>query len=143
MREALMVKTLVLGCILVLRLSGSSLLSRLIRTKIKTKNQKRKELNELASRLSIENDRLKVGQVKRVTSNNGNKIDSISLLLNESVEVLFAPNGNTLEFTVSNPNIDMSNLDCTIDKETLRDLVISFKDAYNQIIANESEDTNS
>ena len=55
----------------------------------------------MASRLSIENDRLKVGQVKRVTSNNGNKIDSITLLLNESVEVLFAPNGNTLEFTVS------------------------------------------
>lgn len=47
----------------------------------------------MASRLSIENDRLKVGQVKRVTSNNGNKIDSITLLLNESVEVLFAPNG--------------------------------------------------
>ena len=117
-------------------------LSRLQRIKRKTKF-KRKELVLLASRLSIENDRLKVGQVKRVTSNNGNKIDSISLLLNESVEVLFAPNGNTLEFTVSNPNIDMSNLDCTIDKETLRDLVISFKDAYNQIIANESEDTNS
>lgn len=131
------------GCILYLGVSGSSLLSRPIRIKRKTNNQKRKELNELASRLSIENDRLKVGQVKRVTSNNGNKIDSISLLLNESVEVLFAPNGNTLEFTVSNPNIDMSNLDCTIDKETLRDLVISFKDAYNQIIANESEDTNS
>lgn len=97
----------------------------------------------MASRLSIENDRLKVGQVKRVTSNNGNKIDSITLLLNESVEVLFAPNGNTLEFTVSNSNIDMSNLDCTIDKDTLRDLVISFKDAYNQIITNESEGTNS
>ena len=46
----------------------------------------------MASRLSIENDRLKVGQVKRVT---------------------------------------------------LRDLVIAFKDAYNQIIANESEGTNS
>lgn len=110
-------------------------------------NKRKRKLKErgvyMASRLSIENDRLKVGQVKRVTSNNGNKIDSITLLLNESVEVLFAPNGNTLEFTVSNPNIDMSNLDCTIDKETLRDLVISFKDAYNQIIANESEGTNS
>lgn len=97
----------------------------------------------MASRLSIENDRLKVGQVKRVTSNNGNKIDSITLLLNESVEVLFAPNDSELEFTVSNPNIDMSNLDCTIDKTTLRDLVIAFKDAYNQIITNESEGTNS
>ena len=93
----------------------------------------------MASRLSIENDRLKVGQVKRVTSNNGNKIDSISLLLNESVEVLFAPNGNTLEFTVSNPNIDMSNLDCTIDKETLRNFLIAIKDAYNQIVESEAD----
>lgn len=93
----------------------------------------------MASRLSIENDRLKVGQVKRVTSNNGNKIDSITLLLNESVEVLFAPNGNTLEFTVSNPNIDMSNLDCTIDKETLRNFLIAIKDAYNQIVESEAD----
>lgn len=93
----------------------------------------------MASRLSIENDRLKVGQVKRVTSNNGNKIDSITLLLNESVEVLFAPNGNTLEFTVSNPNIDMSNLDCTIDKDTLRNFLIAIKDAYNQIVESEAD----
>ena len=57
----------------------------------------------MASRLSIENDRLKVGQVKRVTSNNGNKIDSITLLLNESVEVLFAPNGSELEFLDCQP----------------------------------------
>ena len=97
----------------------------------------------MASKLSIEQERLKVGQVKRVTSNNGNTIDSITLLLNDNVEALFVPNGDKLDFTISNPNIDMSNLDCTIDKETLRDLVISFKDAYNQIIANESEDTNS
>ena len=97
----------------------------------------------MASKLSIEQERLKAGQVKRVTSNNGNTIDSITLLLNDNVEVLFAPNGDKLDFTISNPNIDMSNLDCTIDKETLRDLVISFKDAYNQIIANESEGTNS
>ena len=142
MREALIGQNSCTGMHTGLETEWFITLSRIQRIKRKTKF-KRKELNELASRLSIENDRLKVGQVKRVTSNNGNKIDSISLLLNESVEVLFAPNGNTLEFTVSNPNIDMSNLDCTIDKETLRDLVISFKDAYNQIIANESEDTNS
>lgn len=94
----------------------------------------------MASRLSIEQDRLKVGQVKRVTSNSGKTIDSISLLLNENVEVLFSPKGNTLDFTISNPNIDMSNLDCTIDAETLRNFVIAIKDTYNQIL--ESEDNN-
>lgn len=91
----------------------------------------------MASRLSIEQDRLKVGQVKRVTSNSGKTIDSITLLLNDNVEVLFAPKGDTLDFTISNPNIDMSNLDCTIDKDTLRNFVIAIKDTYNQIVESE------
>lgn len=92
----------------------------------------------MASRLSIEQDILKVGQVKRVTSNNGKTIDSITLLLNSNVEVLFAPKGDTLDFTISNPDVDMSNLDCIIDKETLRNFVIAIKDAYNQIVESEA-----
>lgn len=94
----------------------------------------------MASRLSIEQDILKVGQVKKITSNSGKTIDSITLLLNDNVEVLFAPKGNKLDFTISNPNINMSNLDCEITAETLRDLVLAFKDTYNQIL--ESENTN-
>lgn len=94
----------------------------------------------MASKLSIEEEKLKVGQVKRIVSNGGKKIDFIELLLNDNVEVLFSPKGSALEFTISNPNVDMSNLDCTIDKETLRDFVIAIKDAYNQIITNESEE---
>lgn len=96
----------------------------------------------MASKLSIEEEKLKVGQVKRIVSNGGKKIDFIELLLNDNVEVLFSPKGSVLEFTISNPNVDMSNLDCSIDKETLRDFVIAIKDAYNQIITNESEETN-
>lgn len=96
----------------------------------------------MASKLSIEEEKLKVGQVKRIVSNGGKKIDFIELLLNDNVEVLFSPKGSVLEFTISNPNVDMSNLDCSIDKETLRDFVIAIKDAYNQIITNESEKTN-
>lgn len=94
----------------------------------------------MASKLSIEEEKLKVGQVKRIVSNGGKKIDFIELLLNDNVEVLFSPKGSALEFTISNPNVDMSNLDCSIDKETLRDFVIAIKDAYNQIITNESEE---
>ena len=93
----------------------------------------------MASRLSIEQDRLEVGQVKRVTSNSGKTIDSITLLLNQNVEVLFAPKGNTLDFTISNPNIDMSNLDCTINKNTLRDFLIAIKDVYNEIAESEEK----
>lgn len=95
----------------------------------------------MASKLSITEEKLKVGQVRRVTSNNGKTIDYITLLLNDNVEVLFSPNENgELDFTISNPTIDMSNLDCTIPKETLYDFVVAIKDAYNQVLANEKEE---
>ena len=99
----------------------------------------RKEL-VMASKLSIEKGHLRVGQVKRITSNGGNTIDSISLLFNDNVEVLFAPNGDKLDFTVSNPNVDMSNLDCTIEKDVLRDFIIAIKDSYNQIVESEENE---
>lgn len=96
----------------------------------------------MASRLSIENEKLKVGQVKRVTSNNGNTIDSIELLLNNNAKVLFAQKGTTLDFSISNPLIDMSNFDGVITSDVLRDFVIAIKDMYNQIISNERNKEN-
>lgn len=80
----------------------------------------------MTSRLIIEQEPLKVGQVRKVTSNNGEKIDSITLLLNNNVEILFVPrNDGTLDFSVSDPQFDTSNLDCSIDKEVLRDLFMA------------------
>ena len=98
----------------------------------------------MANRLVIEQTPLKVGQVRKVTSSNGEKIDSITLQLNNNVEFLFVPRDNgTLDFTVYNPKFETSNLDCSIDKDVLRDFFISIKDAYRQVIYNESEGTNS
>ena len=98
----------------------------------------------MASRLIIEQDPLKVGQVRKVTSNNGEKIDSITLLLGNNVEIMFVPrNDGTLDFSVSDPQLDTSNLDCSIEKGVLRDFFIAIRDGYKQVIANESEDTNS
>ena len=94
----------------------------------------------MASRLIIEQEPLKVGQVKRVTSNNGEKIDSITLLLNNNVKILFVPRDDeTLDFSVSDPKFDTTNLDCSIDVDTLRDLFLAIKDAYRQVVSNESE----
>lgn len=95
----------------------------------------------MASRLIIEQEPLKVGQVKRVTSNNGEKIDSITLLLNNNVKILFVPRDDgTLDFSVSDPKFDTTNLDCSIDVDILRDLFLAIKDAYRQVVSNESED---
>ena len=95
----------------------------------------------MASRLIIEQEPLKVGQVKRVTSNNGEKIDSITLLLNNNVKILFVPRDDgTLDFSVSDPKFDTTNLDCSIDVDILRDLFLAIKDAYRQVVSNESEE---
>ena len=97
----------------------------------------------MASRLVIEQEQLKVGQVKKVTSSNGDKIESITLLLNNNVEVLFVPkNDGTLDFTVYNPKFDTSNLDCSISEDVLRDLFLAIKDAYIQVISNKNEEVN-
>ena len=96
----------------------------------------------MASRISIEQKKLKVGQVKRITSNNGNNIDPIELLLNDNVKVLFVPNGDSLDFTISNPQIDMSNLDCAIEDDVLYDFLLAIKDSYNQVISNKREENN-
>ena len=45
----------------------------------------------------------------------------------------------TLDFSVSDPQFDTSNLDCSIDKEVLRDLFMAIRDGYKQVIANETE----
>ena len=95
----------------------------------------------MASRLIIEQDPLKVGQVRKVTSQNGEKIDSIALLLNNNVEILFVPrNDGTLDFSVSDPQLETSNLDCSINKDILRDFFMSIRDAYRQVVNNESEE---
>ena len=95
----------------------------------------------MASRLIIEQEPLKVGQVKRVTSNNGEKIDPITLLLNNNVKILFVPRDDgTLDFSVSDPKFDTTNLDRSIDVDILRDLFLAIKDAYRQVVSNESEE---
>lgn len=96
----------------------------------------------MANRLSIEKEKLKVGQVKKVTSDGGNTIDYIELLLSENAKVLFAPRGNELDFSITNPKIDMSDFDSVIDADVLRDFAIAIKDAYNQVVSNERNKNN-
>ena len=97
----------------------------------------------MASRLVIEQEQLKVGQVKKVTSSNGDKIESITLMLNNNVEVLFVPKEDgTLDFTVYNPKFDTSNLDCSIDEYVLRDFFLAIKDAYTKVISNKNKEEN-
>lgn len=92
----------------------------------------------MARNLNIAENNLSVGQVKRITSGCGTRLDYVELLFSDRVKAQFSPKGNVLQFTISDRTLDMSDLNCLLDKDTLRNLIIAFKDSYNQILENES-----
>lgn len=91
----------------------------------------------MVKNLNIAENNLSVGQVKRITSGCGSQLDYIELLFSDRVKVQFSPKGNMLQFTISDNTLDMSDLNCLLDKDTLRNFLVALKDSYNQILENE------
>ena len=89
----------------------------------------------MAKTLSIMEDQIKIGQVKTITSQGGNFVDFVELLFSETTKAQFAPSDDlhTILFSVMDNNLDLPELQCIMDKNTLRDLIINLKNIYNQL----------
>ena len=113
-------------------------LSRLIRIENKIKERM---VNILAKKLDIIEDQIELGQVKTITSKGGTFVDFVELLFSPTTKAQFAPDDNLREivFSVMDNNLDLPQLQCNMDKETLRNLIIALKSIYNQL-DDESED---
>ncbi len=94
----------------------------------------------MAKTLDIIEQQLNVGDVKTIS--NGNTIKYIELLFSPTTKVQFAPTSDSksMRLSVSDNNLQMPELDCVINKETLRSYIISLKTMYNQMLDNEGED---
>ena len=78
-------------------------------------------------------------KLKVFLNNSNRKLEDIDI--DNNVKILFVPRDDeTLDFSVSDPKFDTTNLDCSIDVDTLRDLFLAIKDAYIQVVSNESEE---
>ncbi len=90
--------------------------------------------------LDIIENQLNVGDVKVITYNGGQNIRFIELLFSPTTKVQFAPTNDkkNIQLSVSNNNLQMPELDCVINKQTLRDYIIALKNVYNEL--EESED---
>ena len=93
----------------------------------------------MSSKLDIINEQLSVGDVKTITTN-GTDIKYVELLFSPTTKVQFAPSDDkkTVRLSVSDNNFELPDLDCIIDKQTLRNYIISLKNVYN--ILEESEE---
>ena len=90
--------------------------------------------------ITILDEQLKIGQVKSVTSDFGRYIDYISLLFSETTKAEFQPNEKKtgIVFSVSDSNFDLPEMVCELNRDTVRNLIVSLKNMYNQL---EFEDT--
>lgn len=83
----------------------------------------------------LDDEQLKIGQVKSVTSDFGRYIDYVSLLFSETTKAEFQPNEKKtgIVFSVSDSNFDLPEMVCELDRDTVRNLIISLKNMYNQL----------
>ena len=89
----------------------------------------------LAKKLDIIEDQIELGQVKTITSKGGTFVDFVELLFSPTTKAQFAPDDNLREivFSVMDNNLDLPELQCNMDKETLRNLIMALKSIYNQL----------
>lgn len=90
----------------------------------------------MAKQLSIIEKQLELGQVKTITSNSGKSVDYIELLFSPTTKAEFAPSEDkkNIMFSVSDNYLELPELSCNMDKDTLRNLILSLKNIYNELL---------
>lgn len=78
---------------------------------------------------------MEVGDVKTVTSKNGQYVKLIELLFSPVAKGQFAPSddGYGVDFSISDVNLDLPQYQSRLNKSTLYDLILALKTIYNQI----------
>ena len=92
--------------------------------------------------LDIIDKQLELGDVKVITANGGSIVKFIELLFSPTTKAQFALSDDkkTVEILVSDNNLSMPQLYCKMNKESLRDLLVSLKNLYNELL-DEEENT--
>lgn len=92
----------------------------------------------MAKSLDIIDRQLELGDVKTITGSGG-IVKFIELLFSPTTKAQFAISDNqkTIEILVSDNNLAMPQLYCKMDKETLRNLLLSLKNLHNQLLDEE------
>lgn len=89
--------------------------------------------------LNIIEEQLELGDVKVITSKGGSVVKFIELLFSPTTKAQFALSDDkkTVEILVSDNNLAMPQLYCNMNKESLRDLIVSLKNLYNELLDGE------
>lgn len=89
----------------------------------------------MGNKLDIIDRQMELGDVKTITSNNGQYVKMIELLFSSNAKGKFAPSndGYEVNFSISDTNLDLPQYQSRLNKNTLYDLILALKTMYNQI----------
>lgn len=87
----------------------------------------------MGAKLDIIEDNLKLGQVKRITTEE--VVDYVELLIGEGTkaQLYYDKDKNSITLELTDTNLDLSNFTCDMKKNTVRSLIRGLKDLYNQL----------
>lgn len=85
---------------------------------------------------------LKLGEVKTIRSNGGKKLEHVELLFSTTTIAQFNVNRitNKIDLLMDNTDFKYQDLNCALSKKVIRDIYIIFRDLYNELEDEESED---
>lgn len=89
----------------------------------------------MANKLDIIDRQMELGDVKTITSNNGQYVKLIELLFSSNAKGKFASSddGHYIDFSISDTNLDIPQYQSKLNKSTLYNLILALKTMYNQI----------
>lgn len=86
--------------------------------------------------LNLDYFQLKSGQVRMITKDSGKMVQAIEILLGDQTkaEMMIDENLNVMNLTVRDTVLaDIPQLQCAVDKETLRDFISGLTKIYNSL----------
>lgn len=98
----------------------------------------------MSKTLDIIEQCLNIGDIKTISCNSGKNIKLIELLFSSTTKVQFSPSKDkkSIIFSVSDNHLGLPNLECLIEKETLRNYIIALKNIYNELHDKEESEVN-
>lgn len=95
-----------------------------------------KKAGEIMPQLNLDDSHLQLGQVRTVSKDAGQTIESVELLLGEQTkaEMKIDENLNVMNLVVRDTVLsDIPQLQCSVNKETLKDFISGLTKLYNNL----------
>lgn len=85
---------------------------------------------------------LRLGEVRTIRSNGGRRLEQVELLFSPATVAQFNVNRTTnkIDLLMDNTDFKYQDLNCVLSKKVIRDIYIIFRDLYNELEDDESEE---